>query len=148
MVHNKIQKHRTSGTKENFYSFLSISVKFGPLLHVFPIKRLCSNTYCQNLPCHKIGQGQLRVIIYINPVDHGSPKLHITLQVHRTSGSRRKFLKVSFIWAWQPSWSCELDHLYQLLFPHPRRLHKNLALIGQAVSEEKMFEHCEWLNDA
>ena len=28
------------------------------------------------------------------------------------------------------------------LSPFPMRLHINLALIGQAVSEKKMFEHC------
>ena len=27
------------------------------------------------------------------------------------------------IWAWRPSWSCDLDHLYKLWFPFPRRLH-------------------------
>ena len=25
------------------------------------------------------------------------------------------------IWAWQPSWSCDLDHLYKLLFPLPKK---------------------------
>ena len=40
------------------------------------------------------------------------------------------------IWAWQPSWSCDLDHLYKLVFP----LFKE-ALIGQAVLVEKMFEN-------
>ena len=25
--------------------------------------------------------------------------------------------------AWRPSWSCDLDHLYKLSFPFPRRLH-------------------------
>ena len=45
------------------------------------------------------------------------------------------------IWAWRPSWSCNLDHLYKLSFPLPKdALQKNLALIGQAVSEEKTFE--------
>ena len=45
------------------------------------------------------------------------------------------------IWAWQPSWSCDLDHLYKLSFPLPKDApQKNLALIGQAVSEEKTFE--------
>ena len=24
------------------------------------------------------------------------------------------------IWAWRPSWSCDLDHLYKLSFPLPR----------------------------
>ena len=27
------------------------------------------------------------------------------------------------IWAWRPSWSCDLDHLYKLGSPFPRRLH-------------------------
>ena len=35
-----------------------------------------------------------------------------------------------------------LDHLYKILFPVPKEApHKILALIGQAVSEEKMFEN-------
>ena len=45
------------------------------------------------------------------------------------------------IWAWRPSWSCDLDHLYKLSFPLPKEApHKNLALICKAVSGEKMFE--------
>ena len=31
--------------------------------------------------------------------------------------------------------------------PYPRRLHINLALIGQAVCEKKLFEHCERTTD-
>ena len=27
------------------------------------------------------------------------------------------------IWAWRPSWSCDVDQLYKLWFPFPRRLH-------------------------
>ena len=43
--------------------------------------------------------------------------------------------------AWRPSWSCDLDDLYKLSFPLPKEVpQKNLALIGQAVSKEKMFE--------
>ena len=46
------------------------------------------------------------------------------------------------IWAWRPSWSCDLDHLYKLSFPLPKEaLTFNLALIGHAVSETKMFEN-------
>ena len=41
------------------------------------------------------------------------------------------------IWAWRPSWSCDLDHLYKLSFPLP----KEAPLIGQALSEEKIFEN-------
>ena len=45
------------------------------------------------------------------------------------------------ICAWRPSWSCDLDHLYKLLFPLPKEApQKNLALTGQAVSEEKTFK--------
>ena len=40
---------------------------------------------------------------------------------------------------------CHLGHVTWTIYinfrsPFPRRLHKNLALIGQAVSEEKTFE--------
>ena len=40
--------------------------------------------------------------------------------------------------AWRPSWSCDMDHLYNLSFTFSTR---NLAKIGQAVSEKKMFEN-------
>ena len=40
-------------------------------------------------------------------------------------------------WMWRPPWSCYLNHLYKLSVPLSRL---NLALIGQAVSEEKTFE--------
>ena len=44
------------------------------------------------------------------------------------------------IWAWQPSWSCDLDHLYKLWFPLPKEA-LNLALIGYVVSEKKIIEN-------
>ena len=45
------------------------------------------------------------------------------------------------IWAWRPSWSCDLYDLHKLSFPLPKEdSHQNLALIGQVVSE-KMFEN-------
>ena len=48
--------------------------------------------------------------------------LHAKCQVLRSW--RRRFVKVSHhIWAWLPSWSCDLDHLYKLLFSFPRRLY-------------------------
>ena len=46
-----------------------------PLFYLFPIQK------------HKIGQGQPRVIIYINFVELESPMLHAKFQDHRTSGS-------------------------------------------------------------
>ena len=47
------------------------------------------------------------------------------------------------IWAWRPSWSCDPDAANKISFPLPKEAPQNLALIGQAVSEKKMFEHCE-----
>ena len=38
-------------------------------------------------PCRKIGQGQPRVIIYINFVELESPMLHVKFQDHGSSGS-------------------------------------------------------------
>ena len=26
------------------------------------------------------------------------------------------------IWAWRPSWSCDVDHLYKLSFPLPKEV--------------------------
>ena len=44
--------------------------------------------------------------------------LHAKFQDHRTSGSgEEEFLKFYHIWAWLPSWSCDLDNLYTLLLP-------------------------------
>ena len=45
------------------------------------------------------------------------------------------------IWAWRPSWSCDLDYLYIHWFLHPIDASNKMALIGQVVSEEKMFEY-------
>ena len=69
----------------------------------------------------KIGQGQSRVIIYINFLELESPMLHAKIQDHRTSGSGEDDFKGFYhIWAWRPSWSCDLDHLYKLTFPLPK----------------------------
>ena len=47
--------------------------------------------------------------------------LHAKFQDHRTSGSEEKIFKgFNHIWTWWPSWSCDLDHLYKLLFPLPK----------------------------
>ena len=47
--------------------------------------------------------------------------LHAKFQDHRTSGSGEEDFKLFFyhIWAWRPSWSCDLVHLYKLLVPIP-----------------------------
>ena len=53
------------------------------LLQFSPFKR----TGDRISPYHKIGQGQPRVIIYINIVEPESPMIHAKFQDHRTSGS-------------------------------------------------------------
>ena len=52
------------------------------------------------------------------------------------------FLKGFYhIWAWRPSWSCDPDAT-NFVPPTHRGSTQNLALIGQAILEKKMFEHC------
>ena len=72
-------------------------------------------------PCHKIGQGHPRVMIYINFVELLSLMLHAKFQNHRLSGpgedNFQRFLLFIAMW---PSWSCDLDHLYKLSFSLPK----------------------------
>ena len=50
--------------------------------------------------------------------------LQAKFQDHRTSGSGEEDFKgFCHIWAWRPSWSCDLDHLYKLWFPLPKETH-------------------------
>ena len=61
--------------------------------------------------------------------------LNAKFQDHRTSDSGKEVSKAFYhIWAWCPSWSCDLGHLYKLSFPIPKK-----ALIGKVVSE-KIFD--------
>ena len=67
--------------------------------------------------------------------------LHAKFQGNRTSGSGEEDFKGYYhIWVWPSSWSCDLYHLYKLSFPLPKEDSRDLALIGQLVSE-KMFEN-------
>ena len=76
-------------TPGSIFSLTLLFSQYSPLLQYFPIKR----TGDQILPCRKIGQGQPRVIIYINFVELESPMLHTKFQDHRTSGSGEDFLR-------------------------------------------------------
>ena len=47
--------------------------------------------------------------------------LHAKFQDHRFSGSGEENFKGFYhIWAWWPSWSCDLNHLYKLWFTLPK----------------------------
>ena len=50
------------------------------------------------------------------------------LHDNRSTGSEESAKGFYYIWAWPPSWLCELDNLIELSFPLPRRL--LMALIG------------------
>ena len=93
-----------------FNSFLEIYS-----LSIFPYK----NKRDQILPCCKISQGQPRVIIGTYLVVLKQPMPHTKFQRHRPFGSRKDFYRFYHIWAWRPSWSCDINHLYSLSFPHP-----------------------------
>ena len=56
--------------------------------------------------------------------------LHAKFQDHRTSGSGEEdVLKFFFhILALQPSWSCDLDHLYKMSFPLPKEAPREIWL--------------------
>ena len=65
-----------------------------------------------------MGHGQLRVIIYITSVELEYILLHAKFHDHRTISSvGEDFYNKK---AWQPSWSCDLYHLYKLSFPLPK----------------------------
>ena len=50
--------------------------------------------------------------------------LHAKFQDHRTSCSGEEdFYGFYHIWAWQPSWSCDLDHYINFRSPFPMRRH-------------------------
>ena len=62
--------------------------------------------------------------MYTNYDGQESPMLHTKFRGNRPASSGEEdFLNFYHIWAWAPSWSCDLDHLYKLSFPFPRRLH-------------------------
>ena len=48
--------------------------------------------------------------------------LFAKFQDHRTSGSGEEDFKrfLPYICAWRLSWSCDLDHLYELSLPLPK----------------------------
>ena len=66
--------------------------------------------------------------------------LHTKFRENRPAGSGEgRFLKSFYhIWAWRPSWSCDLDAANKLSFPLPKEASHKIG--GQAVLEKKLFE--------
>ena len=67
--------------------------------------------------------------------------LHMKSQGHQPSGFGEDFEGFYHIWMWWLSWSCDLDHLNKLLFPHPKESSYEMSSIGVVVSE--MFENVD-----
>ena len=124
----------------NFNSFLEIySLIIFPYKNkrdqIWPLLLKCRSrsTKCHHL--NKIGSTQV---------------INAAYQVSRSSAfwfQRKRFVKVfTIIWAWWPSWSCDIYHLYSISFSHPMEALHNLVSIGLAVSKEKKFENVvsEW----
>ena len=60
-------------------------------------------------------------MIYINFVELHSLMLQAKFQNHMPSGSGEEYFKKFLLFmAMAPSWSCDLDHLYKILFPLPK----------------------------
>ena len=95
-------------------------------------------------PCRKIGQGQLRVIIWINLVVLEHPVVHTNFQDHQPFGSGEedflRLLPYMGMAAILVMWPGPFEQTF--VPPSNGGSIWNLTLIGQAVSEEKMFKEC------
>ena len=77
---------------------------------------------------NKIGKSQPRVIIYINFVELESPMLKI---IGLLVLEKKIFKGFYHIWAWRPSWPCDLYHLViyiNFLSHFPRRIHMKFGI--------------------
>ena len=67
--------------------------------------------------------------------------LHAKFQDHRTSGSGEEdFLGIYHIWAWRPSWSCDLDQLYKHSFALSKEAQRNIGFDWQSGFRGEKFE--------
>ena len=77
--------------------------------------------------------------------------LHAKFQDHGTSGSgEEEFNFFCHIWAWRPSWSCDLYHLYKLSFPfHKEAPHEIWHLLTKRFQRRclKIMVICMYLAD-
>ena len=66
--------------------------------------------------------------------------LHTKFHGHRLLGSREEDFKGSYlIWSWWLTWSCDLNHLNKLSFPHPKETPQKMASISRVLIEDKSF---------
>ena len=71
--------------------------------------------------------------------------LHINFQGHRPFDSREDdFLGFYHIWAWRPSWSCDIYCLIKLLFLHPMKASHKILL--QSAKQFLRIRNLKMLN--
>ena len=58
--------------------------------------------------------------MFMNCVELEFIILHAKYHDHRKSSVGKDFKGFCHIWTWRPSWSCDLDDLYNLSFPFPK----------------------------
>ena len=108
------------------------------VLTFFPYKSIGGQIW----PCRKISQRQPRGIIWRNLIVLAYPMLHINLQGHRPFGSREEdflmFLPYMKMVAILVMWLGPFEQTF--VPPSHVGFIWNFTLIGQAVSEEKMFK--------
>ena len=113
-----------------------------PLFHFFPIQKHKG----PNLAYRKIGQGEPRVIIWINLVVLEHPMLCTKFQGHWPFGAGEEyFLPYMGTAAILVMWPGRFDQTF--VPPSQRSSIWNLTLIGPVVSEEKMFKECGRANN-
>ena len=95
-------------------SIKQLSYIFPEEMYIFPYKSIRKQIW----PCCKKGQGQPRAIIWTKCIGPKSSIRHTESQGHWPFGSKEEgFQKFYHIWAWRPSWSCNLDPLNKLSLP-------------------------------
>ena len=94
----------------------------------------------QSQPCHKLGHGQPKVIIWANY--DGPQVLNTTYKVSRslTFWFWRRFLKGFYhIWEWQPFWSCDLESMNNLSFPNPTEAPYNFGFDRPSIFRKEVL---------
>ena len=91
-------------------------------------------------PCHKLGQGQLRVIIWTNYDGLESQMLHTKFRGNRSTGSGEDFWRVFTIYGL----GGHLGHVTSIMssnfhFLIPESLHSNLVKNGPVVLKKNKF---------
>ena len=94
-------------------------------------------------PCHKIGQGQLRVIIWTNLEVLEYPMLHTNFQGHWPFGSREEDFLIFLLYMGMVAifvmWHRPVEQIF-IPLSHGGSMW-NLVSIGLEVSKEKKFEN-------